>query len=105
MFNEGLDKGHMAIVIAQAASLTGIRRAVIAAKGASEGVDKDGGTLFTEKPMITISGIVATTYLGGILVFLVYTDQLVDIRFGLGSVGVNHHKSLIATAEEVDIHQ
>ena len=78
---------------------------MVAAVGASEGVDEDGGAILAEVVVVAVARVVAAADLGGVVALLVQLFQQVDIGLGLLGVGIDHHQSLVAAAEEVDIDQ
>ena len=55
--------------------------------------------------MVAVGGIVAATNLGRKALQVVDALQQVNIACCLSTVGVDHHQAVVATAEEVDIHQ
>ena len=105
MFEKTPQKRHKIVVVTQAAALTGVCGTVVAAEGTAEGVDENGRTLLAEEPVVTIRGVVAAAYLRRIMALVVELFQQVDIRLRLRSVGVDHHQSLIAATEQINIHQ
>lgn len=105
LFYEGTEEGHVAVVVAEAAALAGVRGAVVAAVGAAEGVDEDGGALAGEPVVVAVGGIVAPRYLGRQALHVVDALQQLHIRRRLAAVGVDDHEALVAAAEQVYVHQ
>ncbi len=95
----------MAVIVGEAAAVAGVGGAVVAAEGAAEGVDEDGGTMASEVVVVTVTSVVAPSNLGGIMMLAVQALHQVDIRLGILAVGVDNHEAVVATAEEVDIDQ
>ena len=103
MFEEGTDEGYEVVVVGESAAVAGVGGAVVAAEGAAEGVDKDGRAFGGEPVVVAVAGVVATGNLRGEAVEVVDLLQLVDIRGGLVSIGVDHHQALLTSTEKVDI--
>ena len=105
MLKEGFYKGHEVHIVAETTALAGVGGTVVAAKGATKGIDKYGGALLAQIPVVTVGSIVTTAYLGGIVTFLVELFEQINIRLGFFGVGIDNHQPLIAATEKVYIHQ
>ena len=78
---------------------------MITAVGATKGIDEDRGALPGEEIVVAVGSVVAAANLGGIMAFVIYLRQQVDIGFGFPGVGVNHHQALVTATKEIDIDQ
>lgn len=93
----------MTVVVGEAAAGAGVGGAVVAAEGATESIDEDGGALGGKPVVVAIGRIVATSNLGRIAMQVVDFLQKVDIRGRFSAVGVDDHQPLVAAAEEVNV--
>ena len=76
---------------------------MVAAEGAAEGIDENGGAVGREKVVVAVGGIVASGNLGGETALVVDVLQQVDKGRSLTAVGVYNHEAFVATTEKVDI--
>ena len=59
LLKEDTEQHHELVVVAEAATVTGVGRTVVAAEGTAKGVDEDGRAMGRKKVMVAVGSIVA----------------------------------------------